>query len=145
MTSGLAGVGRTVGGGATTGLAILAAAPAAVGAAALWHALGDDDCLPDQERAARRIGRQVTVAGAVVGVATSVGIVYLSGAVPGVNAAGITSGLAAVGNVIGAGMSGGIFIASAMAGLIAAVLGYAAYRVVRWIQAPSGDLVPVLA
>jgi len=144
VMSGLAEIGSVLGGGSAVGLGVLATAPAVAATAAMWRALRDDECLPQHERTARRAGRIGTVAGAVGGVAASVGAIALAG-MPGLSAAGITSGLASIGALAGGGMAVGVAITSGLAGLIAALLGYAVYRVARWIVTPTGELAPVYA
>jgi hypothetical protein len=63
----------------------------------------------EKEEGATKAG----VAGATAGAAGSIGTVYAAGAVTGLGATGITSGLAAVGGVVGGGMATGLAITAA--------------------------------
>jgi hypothetical protein len=136
IMSGLATAGGAVGAGAVGGLLVLGAAPGLISAAVMNVALKDDEALPDDERSARRAGRVASIAGAagtgVAGVAT-VGAV---GSVAGLSAAGITSGLAAIGGAVGGGMAAGSAIVIAAPAVVAAAIGFGAYRVVRRVRRP---------
>ncbi len=126
IMSGLAAVGGT----AVGGLAVLAAAPAAVTTVAMRRVLADDSSLPQAERDARQTGRVATAVGGAVGTAGAIGAVSVAG-VSGLSAAGITSGLAAIGGVVGGGMAAGTAIVIAAPAVAAAGIGYAAYR---WLK-----------
>jgi len=90
--SGLAGVT----GSAASGIALVAAAPAAIATAAALHGLRDDPLLSTDERAARRKGRRAAIGGAGAGVGLALGLVHAAG-IPGLGAAGITTGLKTLG------------------------------------------------
>jgi len=64
------------------------------------------------------------IAGGTIGVGVGLTLVYVSGTVFGVSAAGITSGLAALGAIIGGGMLAGIAVAALPVGVLG-VGGYA--------------------
>lgn len=100
--SGLREIGGTVGGGVT----LLTLAGALVGAASISYALRERDYETDEERHAKRVGRQVGIGGAVV---TAGGIYFAIGALgtPGYSAAGLSSGLAQLGGTTG-GMASGL-------------------------------------
>src|SRR5439155_3446293 len=87
----------------------------------------------DGERQARAVGRGASAFGAVGGLILTSQILTSAGAVSGLSAAGITSGLAAVGGLAGGGMAVGAAVLSAVPALLAALVGYAAYRAVRHI------------
>ena len=96
IMSGLAGCGALAGGGAVAGLVVLGSVPALASVAIMHHALRRDDDLPGPERAARTAGRIGAIGGAVAGSTAGVTAVSALG-VPGLGAAGISSGLAAIG------------------------------------------------
>jgi len=83
-----------IGGSAIGGIAVLSGASGLVTTGVMCYALADKPTLPDDEREARRMGRQGALGGAVIGTA---GALYVVGAmgVPGYSAAGISSGLGA--------------------------------------------------
>lgn len=135
VMSGLATVGGVVGGGAVAGLAALGAAPGLASAAIMQVALADDESLPPSERNARQVGRRVSLAGAAAGTAAGVGAVSSMGAVAGLGAAGITSGLAAVGAGVGGGMVAGTALVVAAPAVAAAGLGYGTYQLARRVLA----------
>ena len=128
--SGLAAVGGAVGGGAVAGLATLAAAPAIISTIAMGHVLKDDESLSPAERDARAVGRVATAVGGVAGTAGAIGAVAAAG-VPGLSAAGITSGLAALGGGVGGGMVAGTAMVIAGPAAVAALVGYGIYRLFR--------------
>ncbi len=128
--SGLATVGGAVGGGAVAGLAALAATPAIISTVAMRHVLKDDVSLPQGERDARAVGRVATAVGGAAGTAGAIGAVAAAG-VPGLSAAGITSGLAAIGGGVGGGMVAGTAMVIAGPAVVAALLGYGIYRLLR--------------
>lgn len=132
IMSGLATVGGVVGSGAVAGVGVLGAAPGAITKIAMNQVLKDEDTLPSDEREARQLGRNMTTVGAITGTASAVGAVAASRSVAGVNAAGITSGLAAVGGAFGGGMAAGVVVTAAAPAVAAAALGYGAYRVWKW-------------
>lgn len=136
IMSGLASFGALVGGGAVGGLAVLGAGPGLVSVAIMNQALREDNDLPQTERTARTAGRVGSAAGAVTGSAGALAAVSALG-VPGLSAAGISSGLAAIGSVVGGGMAAGTMIAIAAPALAAAVLGYLVYQFVRIVTADS--------
>lgn len=134
VMSGLAQVGAVVGGGAVAGLGALGAAPG-VGAAAVLNktVLKDSPRLPSSERTARRAGRAATYSGAAVGTAGGVAAVSSLGAVSGLSAAGISSGLATIGGTVGGGMVAGTAVVAAAPVAAAAVIGYGAYKLWKWV------------
>jgi hypothetical protein len=132
IISGLATIGELVSGGAVAGIVVLGAVPGIVTKIAMDQVLKDDASLPSEERAAREVGRNMTIAGAVAGTASAVGVIAASGSVAGLSAAGITSGLAAVGSVVGGGMAAGVVITVAAPAIVAAAVGYGAYEI--WKQ-----------
>jgi hypothetical protein len=95
--AGLAAVGHVIGLGPAAGLVGVLGAPAVASVLAVQSALSEDDCCAEEEREARAAGRAAGVGGAVAGTASAVGVVAAAG-VPGLSAAGITSGLAALGD-----------------------------------------------
>jgi hypothetical protein len=126
IMSGLAAAGSVVGGGAAAGVGVLAAAPATAAVAAVRHAYRDDPALPGNERSARANAR---VAGTITGLGATLGTVGAISAagVPGLSAAGISSGLAA----IGGSMFGGVVVAVAAPAAIAAGIAWLVYRLTR--------------
>jgi|JI10StandDraft_1071094.scaffolds.fasta_scaffold44801_4 hypothetical protein len=130
IMSGLATVGGTIGMGAIGGITVLATAPAVLTTAAMHRALKDDPCLPAQERTARKVGRWGTTAGAAAAGCGSVGLISAAG-VPGLSAAGLTSGLAAIGGAVGGGMAAGVFVTVAAPAVIASFIGWGLYRLLR--------------
>jgi len=132
IMSGLAAYGTPVGGGAVAGLVVLGAAPGLVSVAIMNRALRPDDDLPDAERAARTAGRVGSVVGAIAGSAGAVAAVSAFG-VPGLSAAGISSGLATIGAAFGRGMAVGTMITVAAPAAAAAILGYLIYRLALWL------------
>lgn len=127
----MSGLAATGAGGALGGLATLGVLPGLASVAIMNIALRDNECLPDDERSARRAGRHSSVAGAAVGSAAGIGAVSAAG-VTGLSAAGITSGLATIGGAVGGGMAAGSAIVIAGPALAAAAIGYGSYRLVRW-------------
>jgi Lecithin retinol acyltransferase len=129
VMSGLGAVGGVVGGGAVAGLVLLGAIPA-VGSTLIMHrALRDDVACADAERAARTVGRWASMAGGAAGIFAGISAVEAAGTVAGLSGAGIASGLFAVGP---GGMVGGAMFVTALPSLLAAALGYIAYRTVKW-------------
>ena len=94
--AGLAAVGHVIGLGPAAGLVGILGAPAVASVLAVQSALSEDNWCAEEEREARAAGRAAGVGGAVTGTASAVGVVAAAG-VPGLSAAGITSGLAALG------------------------------------------------
>lgn len=137
MMSGLAAVGGVVGGGAVAGIGVLGAAPTAAAKMVMNQVLEDDDRLSDEEREARAVGRAATTVGAVVGTAAPVVAISTFGSVAGLSGAGITSGLAAIGGTVGGGMGAGIAITVAAPAVVAAGVGYGAYKFWQWMT--SGE------
>jgi hypothetical protein len=127
IMSGLATYGALAGGGAVAGMIVLSAAPGLITVAIMTRALREDDDLPRAERTARTAGRVGTAAGALAGSAGSIAAVSALG-VPGLSAAGISSGLATIGATVGGGMAVGTMCVVAAPAAIAAILGYALYR-----------------
>jgi hypothetical protein len=132
MMQGLAAVGGVVGGGAVAGIGVLGAAPIAAVNMAMDRVLADDARLSTQERDARAVGRTMTKVGAVAGAAGTVGTLSAAG-VAGLSSAGITSGLAAIGGTVGGGMGAGIAITVAAPAVVAAGVGYGAYKIWQWL------------
>jgi hypothetical protein len=133
MMQGLAAVGGVVGGGAVAGIGVLGAAPAAAAQMVMNQVLADDARLSTQERDARAVGRTATTVGAVAGTAGTVGAIATAGSVAGLSGAGITSGLAAIGGTVGGGMGAGIAITVAAPAVVAAGVGYGAYKIWQWL------------
>lgn len=131
IMSGLAAYGAIVGGGAVSGIVVLGAAPALTSVAIMNRALREDDDLPYGERAARTAGRIGSATGALAGSAGAVAVVSALG-VPGLSAAGISSGLAAIGTAVGGGMAAGAVAVVAAPAAVAAALGYLIYRLAIW-------------
>lgn len=142
IMSGLAAYGAIIGGGAVAGMVVLGTAPALTSVAIMHHALRKDDDLPEAERAARTTGRRGSVAGATAGSLGSVAAVSALG-VPGLSAAGISSGLAAIGATFGGGMAAGTMAVVAAPAVAAAVFGYLMYRLALWWLA--SDTPPAIA
>lgn len=134
IMSGLAAYGALVGGGAVAGMMVLSAAPGLTSVAIMNRALREDDARPDAERAARTAGRVGSAAGALAGSIGSVTAVSALG-VPGLSAAGISSGLAAIGATAGGGMAAGTMCVIAAPAVAAAILGYFIYRLTLWLSA----------
>ena len=131
IMSGLAAYGAIVGGGAVAGIVVLGAAPALTSVAIMNRALRADDDLPYGERAARTAGRIGSAVGALAGSAGAVAVVSAIG-VPGLSAAGISSGLSAIGTAVGGGMAAGAMAVVAAPAAVAATLGYLIYRIAIW-------------
>lgn len=122
----LAGAGAVLGGGVTTGVVMLAAAPSAAATFAVHRGYRDDPALPDAERAARgnaRAAGTVGAAGATVGTLAAISAL----GVPGLAADGIASGLAA----LGGSMLGGVVVSVVAPAVLAAGAAYIAYQVSR--------------
>ena len=134
VMSGLASVGTLVGGGAVAGLAILGASPA-LATASLMNStvLADTPAVNQQERKVRKIGRLASYGGAIAGTAGSIAAVSTFGTTAGLSAAGITSGLSAIGGVVGLGMGAGVAIATTAPVLVAAAVGYSAYKAAKGV------------
>jgi len=142
VTSALATVGRSVGGGAVQGLYLLGLVPGLLGTAAVLYAARDKPCLTDEERRARTVARcAAAVGGAGTGIA-GVGVVSAAGTVAGLSGAGIASGLAAVGSIAGGGMVAGAGLLIAAPAVVAVLLGWLAYHVARWWMMPPALPVP---
>jgi hypothetical protein len=136
IMSGLAAYGALIGGGAIAGMMLLSAVPGLASVTIINHALREDDDLPANERAARSAGRAGSLAGAIAGSIGSVAAVNALG-FPGLSAAGISSGLAAIGSAFNGGMAAGTICVIAAPAIAAAILGYAAYRLVMWLSADT--------
>ena len=132
IMSGLAAYGALVGGGVVAGMVVMSAGPGLASVAIMNRALREDDDLPDAECAARTAGRAGSVAGALAGSAGSIAALSALG-VPGLSAAGISSGLAAIGAAVGGGMAVGAMGVIAAPAAAAAILGYLAYRLILWL------------
>jgi hypothetical protein len=131
IMSGLAAYGAVVGGGAVAGMVVLGTAPALTSVAIMRRALREDEDLPQAERAARTAGRRGSAVSAVAGSLGSVAAVSALG-VPGLSAAGISSGLATIGTAFGGGMATGTMAVVAAPAVAAAVVGYLIYRLAFW-------------
>ena len=131
IMSGLASYGALAGGGAVAGMMVLGTGPALASVAIMRRALREDADLPQAERAARTAGRRGSAAGAVAGSLGSVTVVSALG-VPGLGAAGISSGLAAIGATFGGGMAAGTMAVVAAPAITAALLGYLMYKLALW-------------
>lgn len=131
IMSGLASYGALIGGGTVAGMMVLGTGPALASVAIMRRALREDDDLPKAERAARTAGRCGSAAGAVAGLLGSVAAVSALG-VPGLSAAGISSGLAAIGATFGGGMAAGTMAVVAAPAITAALLGYLMYKLGLW-------------
>jgi hypothetical protein len=132
IMSGLAAYGTLIGGGAVAGLLLLGAAPGLVSVGIMNRALRPDDDLPQAQQSARTVGRAGSVLSAIAGASGTVAAVSALG-VPGLSAAGISSGLAAIGATVGGGMAAGTMIVVAAPAAAAAVLGYLIYRIALWL------------
>ncbi len=127
MMQGLASTGAIVGGTASTGIGMMAAAPAAVATVAVRRAYRDDATLPAAERAARAKARAAGTAAAVATPFATLAAISALG-VEGLAAPGITSGLAAFG---GGSMLGGV-VATAIAPLaVAAGAAWIVYKLAK--------------
>ena len=126
IMSGLAAAGAVVGGGAPTGVAVLAAAPAVAANVAVRHAYRDNPNLPTEERNARKAARTAGAMAGVVGTVGTIGAVAAAG-VPGLSAVGISTGLVA----LGGSMLGGVAVAVAAPAAIVAGVAYFAYRITK--------------
>ena len=126
IMSGLARCGSITGGGAVSGLLLLGLVTGGVTLIAMNPELRDDHVLPEDERAARTVGRIGSGVGLIAGSAGTVLAVSTLGT-PGLSGAGITSGLAALGSVFGGGMKAGTKCAIAIPAITAIIVGYAAY------------------
>jgi hypothetical protein len=136
IMSGLANYGALVGGGAVAGLVALGSGPALASVAILHHGMRRDDDLPAPERAARTAGRIGAVGGALGGLTAGVAAISMLG-VPGLGAAGISSGLAAIGAAVtGGGMAAGAACVIAAPAAAAAIFAYLAYRIALWLASP---------
>ena len=114
LMSGIATVGAVVGGGVIVGISLTGAVPGVIGIAFVsGHRFSDDEHLPAAQRRARRAGKFGGLAAG--GLAGLVGVPWAISAlgVPGVSAAGITSGLATIGGLAGGGMASGVVLAVA--------------------------------
>lgn len=131
IMSGLAAYGTLIGGGAVAGLVVLGTAPGLVSIGIMNRALRPDHDLPQVQWTARTVGRAGSIMGAIAGSAGTVAAVSALG-VPGLSAAGISSGLATIGAALGGGMAAGTMIAVAAPAAAAAVLGYLIYRFALW-------------
>jgi hypothetical protein len=123
---GLAVTGGAVGVGAAGGLAMLAAGPAAISTMTMRRAYRDDPMLPLEERQARKAARDAATVAAVGGSLGSVAIVSAVG-IPGLSAAGITTGLAGIGAAVGGGMLAGAAVTIAAPAFLVWLLGRLAY------------------
>ncbi len=129
MMKGMAAVGvigGAVGGVAISGLLAGGAAAIALNKTILAHVEGQSE--PEQD--ARAIGRSASVAGAAGGAAATVGLISAVG-VPGLSAAGITSGLAGMGGALGGGMATGIAVGIALPAVAAVGTAMLAYKVAQ--------------
>jgi hypothetical protein len=141
--SGLATAGGIIGGGAVTGVGLLAGIPA-VAAASLANntILKRSDAHDEAESDARAVGRTASYAAAAAGTAGTVAAISAAGTVSGLSAAGITSGLAAIGSIAGGGMAAGVVIATAAPAAAAFGAGYLIYKVARRFSAQTPTETP---
>jgi len=116
----LAGAG---GGSAATGVAVLTAAPAAFATAGVHRAFRDDPAAPLAENQARLKARSAGTVAAWGSGLGMLGAIYSAG-VPGLSAAGITSGLVGVGGT----MAGGVAVTVAAPIALAFVVATLVYR-----------------
>ena len=131
MMKATATVGSVVGGGVVAGIAATGGLVAAATAATVNRTLlADKEGHDEAEADARQIGRVASYAGAAGGTVAAVTAISAAG-VPGLSAAGITSGLATVGSLVGGGMSAGIGATVAAPAVAAAAVGYGAYKVAQ--------------
>jgi hypothetical protein len=138
VMSSLASTGAYVGGGAIAGMAVLGLVPGAAMASLVNKmVLADNPTHDVQERESRTIGRVASYVGAGAGTVGSIATIGAVGTTAGLSAAGITSGLAAIGGVVGGGMAAGVFVATAAPVAAAALVGYGAYKIVRFVKAKS--------
>jgi len=134
VMSGLAAAGTVVGGGVLAGTAVLGTVPALVGAVIVHRfSLADDIDLPDCERRARTAGRVGAIAGGIGALGVSTWAIGALG-VPGVSAAGISSGFAALGSIVGGGMASGVGFAIATPIIGVAAGAYLFYRLWLWLE-----------
>lgn len=137
IMSGLAAYGAVISGGVVAGMVVLGAGPGLVSVGFMRHAMRQDDDLPTPEQVARTAGRAGAAVGAMAGSAAGVAAVSALG-VPGLGAAGISSGLAAVGAAAtGGGMAAGTACVVALPAFAAIILGYLAYRLALWLTSPK--------
>lgn len=94
------------------------------------RSLADSEDYPRGVRNARATGLLATVAGASA-VLASGGLLVSAVGVPGLSAAGISSGLAAIGGVLGGGMAMGTTMLGALPAVLGALIGYVVYRGAR--------------
>lgn len=140
LMSGLATVGAMVGGGAVAGVVVLGATPAILGTALVaGHTFSDDRHLPGEERRARTAGRLGAVAGGAAGIGT-VGWAIGALGVPGLSAAGVTSGLAAIGGGVGGGMAVGVTLAIALPTIGVMLGAYLFYKLWAWLEERTAAL-----
>jgi len=120
---------KAIGGSPAGGVAAVAIFGAVAGAGTLHFALADKPYLPEEERAARRVGRVTGIGGAAAAAGT---VVYAVGAlgVPGYGAVGVSSGLSALGGK--GGMVAGVALAGTAPLLAAWILGLLALWGMRW-------------
>jgi len=124
---------RAVGGSATGGVAVVAGSSAVLGAGTMMFALRDRPYLTDDERTARRAGRVAGVGGAAVGFGAALHLVSALG-VPGISAAGVSSGLATLGSVAGGGMVTGVGVVATIPLLAGVVFALLALGLIRWLS-----------
>jgi hypothetical protein len=134
IMAGLASAGGLVGAGAAMGPAVLAVGPAVAAVGITMKALGDDERLPNEQRAARANGRLAAPAAAVGAAAGGFAAISSAGAVSGLSAAGISSGLAAIGATAGGGMVAGASVLVAAPAVAAAAVGFGVYKVSRHVR-----------
>lgn len=127
IMSGLAAIGV---GGATGGLMTIAAGPALAAVGVVSFGLRDHDDLPDGDRKARRLGRQVAKVGAGGTGALVVPTLSALGT-SGLSAAGISSGLATAGGLVGGGMLAGSAVLAAAPAVATCLLGAGTYLVAK--------------
>jgi hypothetical protein len=132
-----------VGGGAVGGLVNV---PAALGAGAAMvmnsTVLHETPGMSSKERRARRFGRVASHSASVAAVAGGVGAVYASGAVVGLSATGIASGLAAIGSAVtfgAGGMAAGATVVMAAPAAAAVGVGYGVYKLAQLLIHRTDD------
>lgn len=117
-------------------MVLLGAAPGLTSVAIMNRALRHDDNLPHAERTARTSGRIGSFVGTLAGTVGGVAAVSALG-VPGLSAAGISSGLATLGGIVGGGMAAGTMCVIAAPAVAAAALGYLIYRLALWLASST--------
>jgi hypothetical protein len=137
VMSGLATSGALVGGGAAAGPAALAVLPVAVTTGVVHYALRDDESLAEEERAARKDGRNASKVAAVASVA-AVPVALSAAGTTGLSAVGISTGLATIGAVAGGGMAAGVGVLVAAPVVAVGAAGVGVYLLGRTLRRRNG-------